>query len=69
MTSAEQTERLAALNQDIARWEQSRDEQDIAELNRILSPTLIFRRADRKVVDKATFMSALQQKERLLGIV
>lgn len=53
--------RLAQLNDDIAQWEQRRDEDAIRELDACLSDGLLFRRADRTVVDKATFMGALNK--------
>ncbi len=51
---------LAELNIDIARWEQRRDDDAISKLDGCLSDDLVFRRADRTIVDKATFMSALK---------
>lgn len=51
---------LAELNNDIAQWEQRRDEDAIRELDACLSEELVFRRADRTIVDKATFMNALK---------
>jgi hypothetical protein len=50
---------LIQLNRDIAHWEQQRDDEAIRKLDRCLAETLVFRRADRSVVDKATFMKAL----------
>jgi hypothetical protein len=50
---------LIQLNMDIAQWEQQRDEGAIRKLDRYLAETLLFRRADRSVVDKASFMKAL----------
>jgi hypothetical protein len=50
---------LRELNIQIAQWEQQRDKDAIGQLDRCLSDGLIFRRADRTIVDKAAFLSAL----------
>jgi Domain of unknown function (DUF4440) len=51
---------LTELNIDIAQWEQRRDEDAIQRLDGCLSEELVFRRADRTIVDKAAFMHALK---------
>jgi len=51
---------LSTLNTDIAQWEQTRDTVAIAELDHVLSPLLLFRRADGSVVGKREFMDALR---------
>jgi len=56
---AEPDPALVALNLDIPRWEQLRDDDAIARLDEVLSKELMFRRADGSVVDKAAFMGAL----------
>ena len=53
-------EELVALNVNIAEWEQQRDAESVRKLDEVLSPALIFRRANGTVVDKETFMRALQ---------
>lgn len=52
---------LTTLNLNIADWEQWRDAGSIAKLDAVLSPALMFRRADGSVVDKDAFMLALQK--------
>jgi uncharacterized protein DUF4440 len=53
---------LVALNTNIAAWEQARDAVSIARLDECLSPDLVFRRADGRVVDKAAFMAGLHDE-------
>lgn len=55
------TQKLTELNIDIAAWEQTRDDASIARLDACISPHLIFRRADRSVIGKDTFMSGLRE--------
>ena len=50
---------LRSINLDIAAWEQTRDSEAIRRLDGLLSPQLLFRRADRTVVGKKEFMDAL----------
>ena len=50
---------LEHINLSIADWEQRRDEGAIAELDKSLSPKLLFRRADRTVVGNQEFMAGL----------
>ena len=52
--------KLSELNTNIAQWEQQRDEEGVRQLDGCLSTALLFRRADRSVVDKAAFMNALK---------
>ncbi len=56
----EESHALVELNLAIAEWEQRRDAAAKEKLNDCLSPDLIFRRADRAVVDKETFMKGLE---------
>ena len=51
---------LTELNLNIAQWEQHRDENAIRQLDGCLSEELVFRRADRTIVDKTAFMNALK---------
>lgn len=61
MTAEDEVRRvLTTLNTDIAAWEQRRDAEAIGRLDECLSPDLVFRKADRTVVRKDTFMKALQ---------
>jgi hypothetical protein len=53
-------DQLRQINLGIAAWEQKRDEAAIAKLDQILSPQLVFRRADGTVVGKAEFMAGLR---------
>src|SRR6266699_1984297 len=53
--------RLKDLNMKIASWEQVRDADAIQCLDSYLSDHLIFRRADRTVVDKKSFMQGLRE--------
>ena len=50
---------LRSINLDIANWEQQRDAKAIGKLDGILSPQILFRRADKTVVGKKEFMDAL----------
>jgi hypothetical protein len=52
---------LRSINLDIAKWEQQRDAEAINKLDGILSPQILFRRADKSVVGKKEFMDALQR--------
>ena len=49
---------LRSINLDIANWEQQRDAEAIDKLDGILSPQLLFRRADKTVVGKKEFKDA-----------
>ena len=60
MTTEPQVDLLTELNINIAEWEQRRDAACIEKLAGVLSPSLIFRRADGSVADKDTFMRGLQ---------
>jgi hypothetical protein len=53
---------LVTLNIDVATWEQTRDAASIARLDDCLSRDLVFRRADRRVVDKEAFMKGLRDE-------
>jgi hypothetical protein len=44
---------LNELNLNIAHWEQRRDAEALCRLDGCLSDDLVFRRADRTIVDKA----------------
>ena len=50
---------LKRTNLSIAAWEQERDAEAIRKLDEILSPELMFRRADKTVVGKREFMDGL----------
>jgi hypothetical protein len=52
---------LEHINVSIAAWEQRRDPEAIAELEKSLSPKLLFRRADGTVVGNQEFMAGLAQ--------
>ena len=54
------TEELITLNVNIADWEQRRDAESIRKLDEVMAQSLMFRRADGTVVDKQTFLQALQ---------
>jgi hypothetical protein len=53
-------ERLEQINSSIGTWEQERDAEAIEKLGELLSPELLFRRADGSVVGKPEFMKALR---------
>jgi hypothetical protein len=53
------TSLLQSINLGIAAWEQARDAEAIGKLDEILSPHMVFRRADKTVVGKTEFMDAL----------
>ena len=59
MTPTSDEARLTELNVQIAEWEQRRDADGIAQLNKCLSAELVFRRADGSIVGKDAFMSGL----------
>ena len=50
---------LTRLNVDLVRWEQDREPSDVEQLSGCLSPDLVFRRADGRVVGKEAFMEGL----------
>jgi hypothetical protein len=50
---------LRNINRDLTDWEQARDTQAVRKLDELLSPDLLFRRADKSVVGKKEFMEAL----------
>jgi hypothetical protein len=52
---------LHRINASIAVWEQQRDQEAITKLDEILSPDLLFRRADKTVIGKREFMAALRE--------
>jgi ketosteroid isomerase-like protein len=52
-------DQLESINASIADWEQTRDEGTIRKLDEILSPDLLFRRADKSVIGKHEFIAAL----------
>jgi len=55
-------EALRELNNEITQWEQMRDDKAIKALDRFLSRDLLFRRANRTVVNKETFMKDLRDR-------
>ena len=59
MTAESDEDRLERTNLSIADWEQKRDADSIQKLDEILSPELVFRRADKTVVGKREFMEGL----------
>ena len=50
---------LHRVNRELADWEQARDAKAVRKLDELLSPDLLFRRADKSVVGKKEFMEAL----------
>jgi hypothetical protein len=50
---------LQSINRELADWEQARDTNAVRKLDELLSPNLLFRRADKSVVGKKDFMEAL----------
>jgi hypothetical protein len=56
---ADDTKLLRSINLDVATWEQARDAEARGKLDELLSPQLLFRRADGTVVGKKEFMDAL----------
>jgi hypothetical protein len=58
-SKGDDTSLLRSINVDIANWEQERDVEAIGKLDEILSPQILFRRADKTVVGKKEFMDAL----------
>ena len=55
----QQTLELEELNRQLADWEQRRDAEARRRLDECLSAELLFRRADRSVVNKTAFMRGL----------
>jgi len=53
-------DQLERINSSIADWEQKRDADAAAKLDEILSPELLFRRADETIVGKREFMAGLR---------
>jgi len=53
-------DRLKQINSSIGTWEQERDAEAIEKLEDLLSPELLFRRADGSIVGKPEFMAALR---------
>jgi hypothetical protein len=53
-------DQLTRINSSIAAWEQTRDEQAFRQLDEIVSPNLVFRRADKTVVRKHEFIRGLR---------
>lgn len=53
--------RLKDTNLSIADWEQIRDTEAIETLDALISPELVFRRADKTVVGKRDFMAGLRK--------
>jgi len=53
-------DRLEQINSSIGTWEQERDAEAIEKLDDLLSPELLFRRADGSIVGKPEFMAALR---------
>ena len=49
-------DRLERINSSIGTWEQERDAEAIEKLDVLLSPELLFRRADGSIVGKPEFM-------------
>ena len=56
---ADDASELRSINLEIAAWEQARDVEATGKLDGVLSPQLLFRRADASVVGKQEFMDAL----------
>jgi ketosteroid isomerase-like protein len=54
-------DQLERTNSSIADWEQKRDADAIARLDEVLSPDLVFRRANKTVVGKQEFMAGLSE--------
>ena len=52
-------EELISTNLSLATWEQQRDEYAIERLDAVISPDLLFRRANGTVVGKPEFMDGL----------
>jgi hypothetical protein len=50
---------LQSVNRELADWEQARDTKAVRKLDELLSPDLLFRRADKSIVGKKDFMEAL----------
>jgi hypothetical protein len=61
MSTRADADDLTALNINIAEWEQRRDRDCTTKLDALLSPSLLFRRADGTVVNKDAFMLGLQK--------
>src|SRR5262249_38771400 len=55
---------LIDLNINLVIWEQRRNNNDRASLNQYLSSELVFRRADKTIVDKTEFMRTLDGDNR-----
>lgn len=49
------------LNENIVQWEQRRDKASVEQLDRALSPSLVFKRADQNVIGKAQFIQGLRE--------
>jgi hypothetical protein len=62
MLNTSDEDQLKRTNLSIADWEQKRDAEAIQKLDAIISPQLVFRRADRTVVGKDKFMADLQKR-------
>ena len=50
---------LQSINRELADWEQARDAHAVRKLDELLSPELLFRRADERMVGKKEFMEGL----------
>jgi hypothetical protein len=53
------TAHLRSINFDMVAWEQTRDAEAIGKLGELLSPQLVFRRADKSVVGRKEFIDGL----------
>lgn len=54
-------DQLKRINLSIARWKQERDAGAVEQLDDIISPELVFRRADKTVAGKQEFMAGLRE--------
>lgn len=54
-------DQLRRINLSIACWEQERDVRAIEQLDDVISPELVFRRADKTIVGKQEFMAGLRK--------
>ena len=56
---SDDTAHLRSINVDMVAWEQARDAEAIRKLDELLSPQIVFRRADKSVVGKKEFIDGL----------
>ena len=54
-------DQLTRTNLSIGEWEQERDPAAVAKLDEILSPDLLFRRADKTIAGKREFITGLSK--------